>query len=280
VVQLDQVIDRAVAENSRLALFPAMYRTVTAAMDRAVSEGGFFDDDDRLERLAVQFAGYYLGAYSGFRSGAEICRCWHTAFSAAESPRRRSILQHLLLGMNAHINFDLGIATVRVAGDDLASMYGDFVRVNEILMQLVDQLQATLSDVSPGMGLIDRMGWNLDEAFMRLSIRAARDHAWDLAERIASADDPAPIITERDDDSCLIANLVIRRWSPVSLFAWLIAFGETSSVGDIVDALRSIDIDLELAATRSRDEMASPPAVSSPLRDAIQVPGRRIRARR
>ena len=270
VGELDRLIDAAVSDESRRAFFPAMYRTVTAAMDRAVTEGGFFDDDERLERLAVQFAGYYLGAHNGYQSGREICRCWHTAFAEAESSRRTTILQHLLLGMNAHINFDLGIATARIGGDDLQSVYGDFIRVNEILMQMVDQLQGALSSVSPRMGLVDRLGWRVDEAFMRLSIRTARDHAWDFAERIATSEDPAEVIGGRDDDSCFIANLIVRRWSPMHLFARLIAARETNTIGDVVDALRSIEIDLDLAARRSHDDIASPLPPAGSLKQAIQ----------
>jgi len=90
--RLDRVLDAARAENSMLGVFPAMYRSVTAAIRDAVRAGGFFDDDARLEELTVVFAGLYLDAYDQRRRGEEPAAAWQLAFSIAESPHRRMIM--------------------------------------------------------------------------------------------------------------------------------------------------------------------------------------------
>ena len=44
------------------------------------------------------------------------------------------ILQHLLLGINAHINLDLGIAAVETSpGNQLAPLKNDFDMINKLL---------------------------------------------------------------------------------------------------------------------------------------------------
>ena len=66
------------------------------------------------------FANRYLAAYDAHRTGRTATRACAHSFVVAQQwwP---IVLQHLLLGMNAHINLDLGIAAARVApGERLA----------------------------------------------------------------------------------------------------------------------------------------------------------------
>ncbi len=158
--RLDRIIEDACTERSHLGVFPAMYRRVTASVLQAIRAGGFFDDDEVVEHLTIVFADLYFDAYDRYRGHDEAARCWLVAFEATESPQPRMILQHLLLGMNAHINLDLGLATYQAAGDDLNAVKADFVKVNEILFQILDTLQGGLGEVSPRMDLLDRLGDN------------------------------------------------------------------------------------------------------------------------
>ena len=68
-----------------------------------------FEDGVRMERLDVTFANRYLDAFYSWIAGKQITNSWKIAFdSVAQS--KSLVIQHLLLGMNAHINLDLGIA--------------------------------------------------------------------------------------------------------------------------------------------------------------------------
>ncbi len=102
VEHLDALIDWARREHSRVGYFAAMYRGVT----RRVHEGiiaGRFEDGERMERLDVAFASRYLEAVAQYRRGEPTTQAWNVAFAAATS-WRPIVLQHLLLGINAHIN--------------------------------------------------------------------------------------------------------------------------------------------------------------------------------
>ena len=250
LADLDRIFAVTRASRSRLGLFPAMYRQVTRSIHRAVREGGLFDDDERLERVATIFADRYISAFDGHHAGGAVARCWHTTFEVAEGRRRRMILQHLLMGMNAHINFDLGIAAADVTGEEIRLLHDDFVRVNEILFVMVDRLQGSLGDVSPRMALLDRLGRDWDEALMRFGIREARAMAWPFALRVAASDEPARrvVIEDRDSDAELVGRLITGGWSPVHVVGRLIASAEFDDVPAIMDTLAALEVDPFVAA--------------------------------
>jgi hypothetical protein len=276
IEQLDAVVAGAVARGSRTAIFPAMYRSVTDSVRTAICHGGLFADEARLQRLTVTFAGLYIDAERAWRRGGEVPRCWRLAFEVAEGPGRRMILEDLLLGMNAHINYDLGIATTRVAGGRLPEVYGDFLLVNEILFAKLDGLQARLGEVSPRLALLDRLGGPWDESVMRMSIRTARDLAWRFADRLVETADPVGEMEERDGEATAIGRLIARRWSPVHIFGTFVAAAETEDLGAIVEVFGGVEVDLDAAAGRASTEAARPPQADRPLRKAVaRFPHRR-----
>ena len=102
IASLDSIIQQAWEERSRLGYFAALYRRVT----RSVRDGvctGHFDDCALMEHLDVVFATRYIDALTTYQSGGRPSRSWKQAFEAC-SDDTRLILQHLLAGMNAHIN--------------------------------------------------------------------------------------------------------------------------------------------------------------------------------
>ena len=219
--ELDDVIARARDEHSAAGIFPAMYRCVTAEIHDAVRDG-FFDDNVRLERLAVIFADRYLDAWQQWTGGSRPTDAWQVAFAATEDGRRRTIAQHLFAGMNAHINLDLGIAVADIPGVQLDDLNADFLRVNDILFSRLDGLQHTLGQVSRRMAVVDRVGLFLDERIMQMVIGNARDRAWELAVDLATRPEEAQqIIAARDretaqfSDTVLGGNLVVRFLSRV-----------------------------------------------------------------
>ena len=250
--RLDRIIEDACTEGSHLGVFPAMYRSVTAAVLEAIRSGGFFDDDEVVEHLTVVFADLYFEAYDRYRGNDEAASCWVVAFETAESPQPRMILQHLLLGMNAHINLDLGLATHQVAGDDLTLVKADFVRVNEILFQILDRLQGGLGEVSPRMALVDRLGGQWDERMMRVGLSTCRDLAWTFANILAITDDIPGATARRDADASWVARAMLRPWSPVNLVGRMVANVESRDIRRIVASLERSRVDFE-AASRAAD---------------------------
>ena len=69
IARLDDIIQSARAERSRLGFFATLYRNVTLKVKQGIGSG-FFEDGPRMERLDVGFANRYLSALENFRSGA------------------------------------------------------------------------------------------------------------------------------------------------------------------------------------------------------------------
>ena len=184
VERLDALIEWARREHSRVGYFAAMYRGVTLRVHEGIIAGRF-EDGELMERLDVAFANRYLEAVAQYRRGEATTQAWNVAFAAATS-WRPIVLQHLLLGINAHINLDLGIAAAQTSpGTQLASLRRDFDSINNILWTMLDDVQDKLTLVSPLMSWLDSAGGRSDEVVMNFSIKRAREAAWRVAERLA-----------------------------------------------------------------------------------------------
>mgnify|MGYP001070305221 FL=1 len=114
IVQLTEIVEKSRRENSQLGYFAALYRKVTIRIRDGIAKREF-DDNERMERLDVIFANRYIDAYNAFKSNQTPTQSWSIAFIASQNTNLL-ILQHLLLGINAHINLDLGIAAAQAVG--------------------------------------------------------------------------------------------------------------------------------------------------------------------
>ncbi|MBR9920698.1 MAG: hypothetical protein GYB31_07640 [Bacteroidetes bacterium] len=180
---LDEIIDHAKARESKLALFAWVYRRTTAQIGEAIKENRF-SDNAFMERFDVAFAERYIDAYWQHHQGKQPTASWLLSFQESQKPL--SLLQHTLLGMNAHINLDLGIVAAELApGDKIYDIKSDFMLVNDILQQLIDDMQNKLSRISGMMRLVDWLGGKTDEAYIDFNIRKARQHAWEAAVILA-----------------------------------------------------------------------------------------------
>lgn len=211
ITYLDALTERSIAENSRLGYFAALYNRVTRAVRTGIQQGAF-DDNARMERLDVTFACRYIDAHERFRRGEHITSSWQVAFEAA-GDTGLSVFRHLILGMNAHINLDLGIAAAAVVPPGgLAAFQADFNRINDVLGSLLPVVEAQLGEISPRLGAMSRVGHELDRIDERagnFSMTTARDGAWRLAQRLSRLDSEVArqfAITARDAATALIAT--------------------------------------------------------------------------
>ena len=110
------------------------------------------------------------------------------AFEAADR-WRPTVLQHLLLGMNVHINLDLAIASAQVApGNEIHGLRPDFDAINDVLAGLIQKVQDDLNLISPLYRFVDDVTGRVDRTVVNFSIGRARAEAWKLATFLAAAD--------------------------------------------------------------------------------------------
>ena len=94
--------------------FLATYRRTTLAVEAAIDDG-LFEDPGWVARWDVAFAQLYLDALDARRTGrGRVPRPWRLAFDA---PSSLPPLRHVLLGINAHVNYDLPQALLAVIPD-------------------------------------------------------------------------------------------------------------------------------------------------------------------
>jgi hypothetical protein len=258
--ELDAIIERAIERESRTGYFAAIYRKVTAKVAEGVADG-FFDDGARMELLDVTFAGRYLAALHRHEQGVAGTRSWDLAFEATRN-RRPIILQHLLAGINAHINLDLGIAAATTAPRTaLPELRRDFDRINEILAGLIAGIEHDLAEVSPWIGALDWIGGRHDEEIVRFSIEVARTEAWRFATELAplATGDWSGPIGARD---ARIAHVAKKILSPglLSVGLMVIRARETNDVRRVIEVLNRVEPpDLDVVEARVREARAVPP---------------------
>ena len=210
IAALDAIVARQLADASPLGYFPGLYRRVTVAVAEAI-ERRAFDDNERMERLDILFANRYIEADRLHRQALVPTASWQAAFSAAANPSL-TVLQHLLLGMNAHISLDLGIAAAACETNRPLTLKSDFNTINSILGSLVNDTQARLTRIFRPLGLLDRLLGPIDESMSIFSIGYARDRAWSqtLELALASPAEATELIKSRDADVARFAQCLVR----------------------------------------------------------------------
>lgn len=185
--QLDAIVEIARERGTVDGYFAALYRRVTAEVEARIGRGAF-EDGGRMATFDVVFASRYVEAWSAHERGRPLTEAWRVAFGCRDD-YWPVVLQHLLVGMNAHINLDLGIAAAAVApGAAIHGLRKDFDLINDILCEMVDDVQTRLAKVWPALRHIDRICGELDEAVIHFSIRRARTQAWELAVALAGVE--------------------------------------------------------------------------------------------
>lgn len=188
----------------------------------------------------MAFANRYLEAVENHGRGKPVTRSWQIAFEASLHwwP---VVLQHLLLGMNAHINLDLGIAMARTCpGESLSGLKTDFGRINQTLASLVSGVERELEMVWPMLHLLDQVAGKTDAAIINFSMEKAREHAWEVAVRLAplTTGDQVFQIDLIDAETALIGHAIRHPGVLIGTVLRPIRLGERFNVSQIIDILK------------------------------------------
>ena len=191
---MEEIGERLVAENDERRHFHLAYVHSTKAVMEDV-EADRFVDSAWAERWGIAFAELYLDAFDAWEQGRDPVGPWRVAFEAsgdADIPPVR----HALLGINAHINYDLPQAFLAVITDDefddevlMGSRAQDHAHVDSILVKRVRQEDKNLKRVEdPGdRTIIDRLMMPFNRAGTRMFLKEAREKVWRNARVLSQA---------------------------------------------------------------------------------------------
>jgi hypothetical protein len=160
--------------------FLGTYQRTTLAVGTAVDEG-LFEDPEWVEQWDVAFAELYLAALDAHLAGGTPSRPWRLAFDA---PADLPPLRLVLLGINAHVNYDLPQALLAVIPDEdfadaglLGRRHRDHERIDGVLAGRVAAEDDELASRS-ARSLLDRALQPLNRLASKRFLREARLKVW------------------------------------------------------------------------------------------------------
>ena len=184
--RMQERIDQWERANDPRSVFLSCYALMTRNMLDAVGAGEFIDPA-WISRLLEHFADYYFNALDAYEAEAErapeVWRCAHDAARRSHTPA----ISLLLLGVNAHINYDLVLAVAdllepewqALSEADRRARYDDYCRVNDIIGQTIDSVQDDILDKrEPIMALVDTLFGPADEWLVSRGITHWREVVW------------------------------------------------------------------------------------------------------
>lgn len=180
------------------ATFLGCYLLMTENMLAAI-EDRQFNDPDWVKSLLERFAVYYLDALKAYdREVSKAPRVWIKVHGATLHGGTHA-LQDLLLGINAHINYDLVLTLVDLLESEWAQLnqlerqqrHDDHNLVNQIIHDTIDSVQdQILEKLLPEMDIVDKLLGRLDEWMISELIAHWRDEVWQQAIDLVETIDP------------------------------------------------------------------------------------------
>jgi Family of unknown function (DUF5995) len=214
---IDDLRELALDADDAAGFFPALYVRVTEGISAGIRDGQF-EDGERMGRLIEAFADRYIGART---RQIPVPECWQATWDVA-GDGGLLIVQHLLLGANAHINHDLPEAVAEVAPDfgGLDTLRGDFDSVNDLLAASFTTVLRDLDRVEHWASEAAALGGG--RAF-NVSLRVARRQAWSSAGRLDALDEAGrrEHMRELDRLVTVLDYLITTPVFPLGLMVWL-----------------------------------------------------------
>lgn len=193
--RMESILAPLQAAGDPRSYFLATYKRTTEAVEDGIV-GGLFEDAAWVTRWDVAFAGLYLDAVERWSTTGTAPGPWAVAFAAGEGPDRVPPLRHVLLGINAHVNYDLPQALLAVITDEefndaalIASRAADHEKIDTILSSRVAAEDRKLQEVEqPGdRTLLDRLLVPFNRRASRRFLAEARAKVWTNAVLLSHA---------------------------------------------------------------------------------------------
>jgi len=203
------------------SIFLSCYQLMTRNTLQAIERDEFYDPN-WVHQLLNRFADYYFVALDAYETDPQAASLvWQLAHNATRNPKAMTI-QTLLLGVNAHINYDLVLTLVDVLTPEWSTLddiqrenrHSDHDRVNTIIAASIDAVQDDiLEPAMPIMGFIDDVFGRVDERLISHLIRHWRNDVWKHAMQLLCVESKQyqeELIAQVEEDALKIGRLIYR----------------------------------------------------------------------
>ncbi|TDO44603.1 hypothetical protein EV643_115103 [Kribbella sp. VKM Ac-2527] len=196
VARMRQRLDDLPPELDHRRIFLGTYLRTTQAVGDAIDQARF-EDPAWVEQWDVEFAELYLRAHDADLEGGTPSRPWRLSFDA---PPDVPALRHVLLGINAHVNYDLPQALLAVVSDDdfadpflMDRRRRDHERIDGVLAERVGAEDDELA-VSGPRNLLDTVLTPLNRLSSQRFLREARQKVWHNTVELQKARMDGPVV--------------------------------------------------------------------------------------
>ncbi len=239
ILKLDEIIVWAEKNQSPIGYFAALYRRMTIAVNTGIGQGKF-ENGPRMIHLDIIFAKRYFDAFDNFQKKKPITKSWQLAFEACQT-NQITVIQHLLLGINAHINLDLGVAAAEISTKkDILSFEKDFNQINTIISGLIDDSKMRLTKIWWPFRILTSLLDTESDGMINFSIKVARTFSWENAKALTNID--ASIrnhyIETNDKNVQFLAQKIMAPSKIMAGVLWMIRKGEMGSTLDKISVLK------------------------------------------
>ena len=239
IVILEAIIIESEKNNDPMGYFAALYQKVTIKVKEGIANN-YFENGPRMEQLDIVFAKRYLDAWYSYKNNEPVPLSWQKAFDLSTN-YWPIVLQHILMGINAHINLDLGTAAAEISrGKNLAELENDFNKINTILSLLVHEVQDDLSAVWPALKYLLKWSGKVDDFLVDFSMKLAREGAWKYANLIANVPEPEVQVSidTRDQRVADIVHIITKPGMIATIALGIIRITERGSVSEKIQKLK------------------------------------------
>jgi hypothetical protein len=204
-------------------VFLRCYMMMTENMTLALTHNEF-RDPPWVDVLLARFAEYYFDALDAYNANpASAPAVWSQAHEASHGSALP--LQKLLLGVNAHINYDLVLTVVdllqpewmQLSPQQRTDRYDDFCYVNTVIARTIDAVQDTvIGPMMPAMRIVDALLGRMDEELISRMVTRWRDEVWTYAVQMLETEAP----DVRAQLTQQVEQAALRRASAIALTDW------------------------------------------------------------
>ena len=243
IQKLDEIIAWSIQHNSPIGYFASTYRSMTVAVLNGVKNKKF-EDGNRMIALDLAFANRYFEALENYQQHKKCTNAWFIAFEAAKN-KDLLIMQHILLGINAHINLDLGVSAASIMPYRKVNLLkNDFNKINEVIASINQKVQDSLSKICYPIELVNQLSSGQDNVMLDFAISKARQTSWASAYILSNSIlfiRPA-LINMIDNAAALIGrNIIVSTKIPAKLMKALKAC-ESNDVKKNIEILSYVEI--------------------------------------
>lgn len=235
IQKLDEIIEWSIKNKSAIGYFACTYRSMTIAVLDGVKKKKF-EDGKRMVTLDLAFANRYFEALENYQNKKKCTNAWFTAFEATKN-KDLLIMQQILLGINAHINLDLGVSAASIMPyRKINPLKNDFDKINIVIASINQKVQDSLSKICYPIELVDKISNGQDNVILDFAISKARQTSWATSVILSNSINfiRPSLINMIDNAATLVArNIIISSKTPPQLLKKLKACESNDVVKNI-----------------------------------------------